>query len=104
MEPSAALSVVLQELEGPALKEAREKLVEAQATIEQLQRDLEMTQGRYVFERNLFRGAYDDQYADFSRKVAAQKQEIRSLKQELKKITGDRPQQCLRQQEGPRPN
>lgn len=103
MEASAALSVVLRELEGPALKEARQKLTEALQTIEQLQRDLEMTEGRYMFERNLFRGAYDDQYNDFTRQVAAQKQEIRSLKQQLKQLTRDKPQQCPRPQECPRP-
>ena len=99
MEASAALSVVLKEFEGPALKEARQKLAETQATLAQLRSNLEMTEGRYMFERNLFRGAYDDQYRDFTRQISAQKQEIRSLRQQLKQLTRDKPQQCPRPQE-----
>lgn len=97
MEASAALSIVLQELEGPALKEARQKLTEAQLTITRLQEDLEMTEGRWHLERNLFRGAYDDQYNDFTRQVDKQKQEIRSLKQQLKQLTRGQPQRVAAQ-------
>ena len=103
MEASAALSIALRELEGPALKEARQQLAEARLIIERLQRDLEMTEGRFRLERDLFRGAYDDQHNDFTRQLAAKIQEIRSLKQQLKQLSGDRPQQCPRPQECPRP-
>ena len=84
MEASAALSIALRELEGPALRDAKQQLVEAQQWIQKLEKDLETMKEHWMWERGLARDAYDDQYKDFTRTFRAQKEEIRSLKQQLK--------------------
>lgn len=98
MEASTALSIVLRELEGPALREVKQRLADAreiikrqeedkelrEAYVEQLAEDLVKTRESWMWERDLARGAYDDQHKDFTLKLRTSNQEIRSLKQELK--------------------
>ena len=52
--------------------------------VEQLEDDLDKTREFWMWERDLARGAYDDQHKDFTLKLRTSNQEIRSLKQELK--------------------